>query len=337
MNPAKSRGGRISFFLFVFSLLLSTSVMSQPCTGFTIEDVDVSSKRILDIYYDNDRFGGTNRYYTEGWGVKLITPRFKNLFLSRLLLLRVGRRPRTFYGLQLSHAAFTPDNILATEVVEGDRPYARQTVFTHSLISNDLQRNMRLTTEFDLGFIGPFATAGLYRTESFRSNGPVGWQNQIRTDVVVGYRARFEKGLLSTNGVDVVAYGDAGLSTLRTFGGVGAIIRLGLINPYFYDLYVDQRSIYGSRDIRPIEVYLKIDAGAHAIGYDATLQGGLINRNSPYTLSGSEIQRFTFDGNAGIYIFIKRFGINYIHNLQTATFKEGETHNWGRIQAIFVF
>lgn len=337
MNPVKPTSSKSFFFLLMAIGLLSTSGLSQPCTGFTIEDVDVSSKRILDIYYDNDRFGGTNRYYTEGWGITFISPRFKNLFLSRLLLLRVGRRPRTFYGLQLSHAAFTPDNILATEVVEGDRPYARQTIFTHSLISNDIQRNMRLTTAFDIGFIGPFATAGLYRGESFRSNGPVGWENQIRTDLILGYRGRFEKGLLSTNGVDLVAYGDAGLSSLRTYGGVGALIRLGLINPYFYDLYVDQRSIYGDRDIRPIEVYLKVDAGVQAVGYDATLQGGLLNRSSPYTLSGSELKRINFNGNAGLYIFIKRFGINYIHTFRTAEFDGADSHNWGRIEAIFVF
>lgn len=316
--------------------IISITGFAQPCTGISIADADVSPQRILRVYYDNDLFAGTDRYYTQGFRIDLITPRFRDLWLSKRVLFRLGRRPRTFYGLSLQHASYTPDSISVPDIVRRDRPYARTTVFSHFLISNDLRNKIRLTTSLDIGFMGPMATLFLLQ-DSGLGSGTEGWENQIKTDLILGYRAKLEKGLLSTQGVDILAFGEASASTLQTYAGLGAKLRLGFLNPYFYDLHFSNRTIYGSRAINNVQVFLHGQASIRAFAYDATLQGGLLNRSSPYTLTGAEISRIRPLLSGGIQFIIKRLGLGYEHFFEGKAFKVGESHSWGQIKLYWLW
>lgn len=317
------------------ALLFPFFLRAQPCTGISIADADCSPLTIVRGFYDNDGLAGTNRYYTMGIRAEVISPRFMDLYLSQRFLLRIGRRARTYYGLGLSHQAFSPENIEARDVVQGDRPYAGSLILSHFLISNDKERLMRLTTSIDLGVIGPWSGSDLL------NNSQNGWENQVRTDVVIGYNAKLEKGLFESDGVDAQLFGKASLSTLRPHIGVGGQARLGLLNPYFYALHSAQRSLYGSRKIHDRQIFLVVNGGLDVVGYDATLQGGLINgglfSNDAYELTRRDISRLMGYFSIGFNAVYKGLGIGYSHNLRSKSFQNGESHSWGQIRAVLSF
>lgn len=318
-------------------LLAISPIFSQPCTGKTIADIDVSRQRIVRAYYDNDYFIGRDQYYTRGVGLELINPQFKNLFLSKNFLLRIGSRARTYYGLGVKHALYTPEDLQSADIVTGDRPYAGTFVFNHFLISNDLVRQMRMTTQIEVGFLGPLAGGGLIVRRTENPNSPKGWSNQIKTDLILGYKMLFEKGFVSTNGIDVVGHVSTNISTRYTYLGLGGLLRLGMVNPYFYELHFTGRSMYGSRSIKASQIYFYARPEIHFIGYDATLQGGLFNRSSPYTIPGSSIKRLRPKIEAGLDFTIHRVGLGLSYNWQGAEFKEGNAHSWGKIKVLFGF
>jgi hypothetical protein len=321
------------FISFSFGIHLS---QAQPCTGITIADADCSPLTIVRLYYDNDLFAGTNRYYTQGIKAEVIHPRFMDLYLSSRFLLRVGRRARTYYGLGLSHQAFSPQNIEARDVALGDRPYAGSLVLSHFLISNDKDRLLRMTTSIDLGVIGPWSGSNLL------NNSQNGWENQVRPDVVIGYNAKLEKGLFESEGVDAQLFGKASLSTLRPHVGAGGQVRVGLLNPYFYALHSAKRSLYGQRRIHDRQVYAIVNGGLDWVAYDATLQGGLINgglfsNNAPYELTRQEIKRLMGYFSIGFNAEFRGIQLGYSHNVRARSFQAGERHSWGQIRLIVSF
>lgn len=322
-------------FLFVRLSLGFSALLAQPCTGWSIADIDVSQQHILRVHYDNDAFAGTDRFYTQGFRVDYITPRFKDLLLARFLLFRLGKRPTTYYGLSLAHGTFTPDNIESEEIVEGDRPYARHLTFRHFLISNDLKRKLRLTTAFDVGFLGPLSTFGLLKGGGLGSDGPKGWDHQIKSDVIVSYLAVLEKGVVSNDFFDLLGQARVNLSTLDPHVGAGVMLRFGALNPYFYELHFTPRSLYGQRDIRNMQFFVDVLAEARYKFYDATLQGGMLNGSSPYVIESGEVENLVPQITLGLNVIIKRIGLRYAHTFQAAEFSGAEGHSWGRISLIW--
>ena len=60
------------FFTFFLIFLAGGGLIAQPCTGGSIADHDVSNTSLVRVFYDNDAFAGTNRYYTHGIRAELI-------------------------------------------------------------------------------------------------------------------------------------------------------------------------------------------------------------------------------------------------------------------------
>lgn len=73
------------------------------------------------------------------------------------------------------------------------------------------------------------------------------------------------------------------------------------------------------------------------IGYDATLQGGLFNKSSPYTIPSSDITRVTFQNNYGLVIIIHKINFEYFQSLLTKEFESGKFHRWGGMRVAISF
>ena len=304
--------------------------MAQPCTGISISDADVCPLRIARVFYDNDAFNGTNQYYTQGIRAELIHPRFMDLYLAKRFLFRIGHRSDTYYGLSFTQKTFTPAN-LDTLDLQNDRPFASHLSIGHFLISNDRDINMRLTTELKIGLLGPASMGRLL------TSGDSQWDNQIRTDVLLSYMALLEKGLYEARAADFTVFGRANLSTITPGIGGGALLRVGLLNPYFYALHFAPRSMLGGRDILKLQVYGYARAEATYRVYDATLQGGLLNNSSPYTLTSADINHFLTKVEVGVDFIYKKVGIGYQHVFQSKTFIAGKSHVWGQVKLIAAF
>ncbi|RMG24605.1 MAG: lipid A deacylase LpxR family protein [Bacteroidetes bacterium] len=305
---------------------------AQPCTGRTIADIDVSRQYIFRAYYDNDFLTGTNRYYTQGIRLEFINPQLRKFWPAQNLLYRIGERAKTYYGLGVQHRLYTPADLQSADVVTGDRPYAGYFTLNTFLISNDLDRMLRLTTQIEVGLLGPLAGGGLIVRRTEKPDSPQGWSNQIKTDLILGYQAVLEKGFLSTDGIDLAGQVSASVSTRYTYLGVGGLLRLGLLNPYFYELHFTTRSILGQRDIRDMQVYVYVRPEAQLVAYDATLQGGLLNRSSPYTIPASDLKRVRTQLEAGLEVIVKRVGLGAAFYWQGSQFDGAESHKWGQLK-----
>jgi lipid A 3-O-deacylase len=68
------------------------------------------------------------------------------------------------------------------------------------------------------------------------------------------------------------------------------------------------------------------------VGYDAALQGGLLNRSSPYTITGNQINRITFQNNYGLVLGFRKLYMEYYRTYISKEFKTGREHGWGGIK-----
>lgn len=278
--------------------------------------------------YENDFFTATDKYYTQGINMEVVTPAFSKLPTHFILL--HPKNNTVQYGLALQHNAYTPTSISDTRIRYGDRPYASAAMLQSFTISTDETRQQRITTMLSIGIMGQIA-GGQWMQETIHRNldnvMPQGWQYQVNNDVVLNYRFYYEKSLLYINNIlEVNATGLADAGSLLSRAGIGANIMLG----YF-------ESPYNRKRKRRFAAYLYAHAQGYIVGYDAMLQGGLFNGSSVYTVPSKNIERFTADNKLG---FVIRYGGIYLEYFQaqlTREFSTGSDHKWGGIMIGFGF
>ena len=74
-----------------------------------------------------------------------------------------------------------------------------------------------------------------------------------------------------------------------------------------------------------------------AVAYDATLQGGLFNTKSPYTITANDIERFTAQIHYGIILQTRTVFFEYFRGEITREFASGDHAKWGGIKFGFKF
>ena len=294
----------------------------------TISDEASPGKGYFRIHYDNDFFSRniTDYYYTQGYSFEVAHSVFAKNPISKLLLGFQGK-PAT-YGIAFEHFGFTPTSIKSDEILVGDRPFAGVIMLKSFSISVDTARRQRLSSTLSLGMVGPAAFAGQMQTAIHRWSGdqePHGWQYQIRNDVVVNYELNHERQIVSVpDFLSLHTDAQIRMGTLSDKVQAGLTLSLGYFNSAF------TRSQNSGR--KNLQVYLYSQPLGGLVGYDATLQGGLFNRRSPYTLSGSEINRFTFQHNYGIVLKVRKLYAEYYRTHLSREFKTGRTHVWGGVK-----
>ena len=293
----------------------------------------LQEKGLFRFHYDNDFFSRnrTDYYYTQGYSFEVAHPIFKRNPLSRILL-RYQDKPGA-YGLALEHFGFTPTSIKSNEILVGDRPFAGVIMLKSYSISVDTAKQQRLSSVLSLGMVGPAAFAGQMQTAIHRWSGdpePHGWQYQIRNDVVVNYELNHEKQLLAvTDFLSVNTNAQVRLGTLSDKVQAGLTLSLGYSDSAF-DLPNKPRK-------KDLQIYVYSQPLGSLVAYDATLQGGLFNRSSPYTLTAGEINRFTFQHNYGVVLKVRKLYAEYYRTYLSREFKSGRTHVWGGVKLGIAF
>ncbi|MGI4869988.1 MAG: lipid A deacylase LpxR family protein [Janthinobacterium lividum] len=289
-----------------------------------------SPDRLLAYTYANDFFFGTDYYFTQGMTLDWVSPAFARSPINRLLPQGPACSTR-YHGIRLRYDGFTPLRIADDFIRVGDRPYAAYLYASLYRISNQPARRQRLTTAVEIGFIGPAAGGKFVQTklhELTHNPTPRGWDYQIRHDAVLGYRATYEKQLLAAGQwAEAIGTAEASLSTLYTYASVGGKLRLGHFTPYFTNLGVAGPA--SRAGLRRWQCYGEATLTGQLVGYDATLQGGVFNRSSPYTLPSSDVSRTVLHSTCSFVL--AREGLSF-----TATamyvgpeFAGGRSHRWG--------
>jgi hypothetical protein len=316
-------------FFWSVMILSTTTVFGQRIENASSYR-NLGSDRYVRINYENDFFAMSDEYYTQGVNLEFVAPAFKKFPLAMLLV--KNKFLPTITGIALEHEGFTPTNILASEVLENDRPYSCSLILkTFSIISNP-HTNHRLATQFSLGVIGPWAMGKEIQIaihEKINSDKiPKGWNNQVHNDVIINYQIEYEQGLWIKRSFIVTAKGGGRLGTYIT--------RLNSSFAFMFGLFDNPFQFATKRD-KNFQIYLYAEPQVNFIVFDATLQGGIFNDHNPYTLDRTEISRLVFQQNAGLVVKIHAFALEYSQTVMTREFKTGSSHSWGSVRMAFSF
>ena len=192
------------------------------------------------------------------------------------------------------------------------------------MTQTDAGRKQKLSTAFSVGVMGPAAQGYeiQYNIHKWLKNPlPHGWEYQIKNDIILNYQVGFEKQLLSAGKsflLNGIAEGRIGTLNNKVNGGINFMA--GRFNKRFETAAAIKRKA---------EYYFYSQGRMNIIGYDASLQGGLFNRKSPYTIPSADISRISFQADAGVIINFKTFYLSYTQSFLTKEFVTGTYHRWG--------
>ena len=307
--------------LLLVLVCLTIDVQAQRISNTAIYR-DIPSKKYLRFYYDNDFFGGTDRYYSQGINFEIVHPAIGNFFLTKLLIQSPCKQ--TKFGIALEHEGFTPTRIKQAEILSDDRPYAGSMFFKFFSIVNDPIQNSRVTSALSLGVLGPMAGSkelqrGIH--EVVRFDEPNGWKNQIQNDILVNYEFEYERKLVSSRDYFLLT-AKAGLrgGTYSTRALIGFTTMIGSFDDPFKNFQL--------RNNRHL-VYLYLEPLLYGVVYDATLQGGVFNKQNPYVIVDYDIRRMVFQGTAGVVYKTRNHYFELFQSYLTDEFKSGHNHGWG--------
>lgn len=299
----------------------------------------VGAERLAAYTFANDAYFRTDYYFTQGMTGTVVLPALHQLPGARLLRLRAATGEVSHYGLRVVYDGFTPLRIQDPFIRLGDRPYA---AYLHADFFRAAtgRAHHRLTTTLSLGIIGPAAGAKGFQTKLHALLGaptPRGWDYQIRNDLVLGYAARLEQRLLTLGrAVELIGGGTASLSTLRTYVGADARLRLGLFNPYFANLGVNPRAARGP-GLRRVQLYAEGQLETRFVGYDASLQGGLLRRDNPYELAARDLKRGVLRATGTLGLGYAGLGLTVSAVQISPEFRGARQHRWAQLGLLIGF
>lgn len=289
---------------------------------------NINTDKYFRLNYENDFFSATDMYYTQGIHLELVSPAIKNFPLSKLLVYPSNKY--TSYGIGIEHNGYTPNSIQHSELLVGDRPFAACLMLKSFQVSIDTISHYRISSSIVAGVIGQAAGGAEMQTgiHKWLNNViPKGWIYQIHNDAIINYQVGYEKQLYAYNNIvsiDADAIGHVG--TLNDKVAIGTTIMLG---------YFD--SPYSSRETQKkhFRIYAYEHAQVNLVGYDATLQGGIFNHTSPYTIPAGDITRVVLENRFGFVVVYRNVFLEYFQSYLSREFSTGDYHVWGGIQIAF--
>lgn len=280
------------------------------------------------FHYENDYFTKTDEYYSQGITFEYVHPAVKRFPLSKLLLKPFGAVPQ--YGISFNLFGYTPTTILSDEILYNDRPFNANISLKTFLIQVDEIKQQQISTAFSIGVMGPAALGYdiQYNIHRWLKNPvPHGWQYQIKNDIIVNYQFNYEKQIIAAeNNFLLNASAEARLGTLNTKLSGGLNFMAGRFNKRFVPVNAKKRKA---------EYYFYAQGRGNIIGYDASMQGGLFNRKSPYVIGAGNINRVTFQADAGIIVNFRKLYLSYTQSILTKEFRTGKYHRWGGVSVGF--
>ena len=309
----------------------SIKLITRTIPGIEWIEQRVDSRTILKINFENDliTYANTDRYFTNG-----ITFDLQSAWLSRLpvqqLMIPYRHKAYVTYNLNMVQDIYTPADTRVEPLLHNDRPYASYLYFGFRKTVADPLRKLKLSSQLDAGYIGPHSPGSYLQTlvhKVFPTNDkPLGWETQIKSDLILSYTILVQKALISKEYFSLLAGTDVIAGTLYNKAGAGFQFQAGKAEPVF--------GLAENGHWQTIEYYFFGGINVGVVAYNALLQGGLFNQNNIFTLSSTEIQRVVGNAEAGIRFRYKGLGIELAQHYLSPEFKGCLWHKWGRISLL---
>jgi hypothetical protein len=200
----------------------------------------------MHVYFENDLFTGTDRNYTNGVKISLISPDLVSFVESGKLpdwsLEYIYRLPfindpdpamKRKVEFSLGQNIYTPADISRSDLLVDDRPYAGWTYFAAAFHSRS--KEWMDTIELQLGMIGPssFADETQKAIHDLRDlQRPNGWEHQLKNEpgVAAIYERKWQFAPFFSNGafaMDAISHLGCSLGNVATYANTGFETRLG--------------------------------------------------------------------------------------------------------------
>lgn len=286
------------------------------------------------LNWDNDIFLFRDFYYTQGAHLYWVNPLLRKNPANHIFL----HLPEAdnYFGVGIIQEIYTPKDINDSLLNEVDRPYAG-TLFIRSFsVSSDPKKGIRLTSQLDLGIMGPLAGAREAQKlvhEWLNLGFPEGWDFQIANRPYINYNIQYERRIAQIPGfLDLTGSARARVGNIHNDLRLGTGIRIGLLNDSFKGNRLPNKKYTDQYDW---ELALFAHSYFSAVFYNATLMGGIIPPEGTRQFNFNEINNALGIFTGGIqlsYKFIEAVGrVTW----KTAEFERGEAHGWGTISLSF--
>ena len=289
----------------------------------------------------NFRGQGTDRGYTSGLTINIYYKKnYKSVFPSNLLM-KISGNADNFYSYSLSQNLWTPNNITNKEIQYTDYPYAAVAYLSNFLVSADQEKKQKLTTSISLGTIGKYAfgkqiQSWFHRMINYQS--PNGWDNQVKTDIIINYSIEFEKLIFNPCPNFEITGSTAGnFGTFINSADIGVQIRAGLLDDNFSNSFFDKKIKSKTAKYKShFFIYAKMNG--RGIMDNAALEGGFFTHNrSPYVILKDSINRAILRYEYGFIISRNRFGFSICEKVSTPEFKGSYAQQTGNVTLWFGF
>jgi hypothetical protein len=299
---------RVLCALITVAVSLPLHAQEQAATGVERETSHAHSWRLL---YENDFFAATDRYYTQGIYLEFVHPALARSPI-RHVLIAPSRHP-TRFGLAFGDEGYTGSDLKQSVIVPGDHPWAGTKQLHAFAIATDTIRHRRLSSQLTVGLIGQGAAGREIQTFIHERTGntiPQGWHNQIRNDLILNYAVLAEQRVAASGkSVELWTSLGARAGTFQTSLSAGSTLLAGRIGRWH---------AYAAPSVR-------------LVGYEATLQGGLFNRDSPYTIGAGDLHRVVYAQRLGLVYSGDRVFVEFFRAQTGREFAGGRTHRTGGI------
>jgi lipid A 3-O-deacylase len=228
-----------------------------------------------------------------------------------------------WYGLALRQELFTPRDLEDDTIRAGDHPYAATLTLTQQRVVNRPEIGIRFTSGLRVGILGP-AALGFFAQDIIHritpSNPPKGWDYQVHNDVILNYDFMVDKEVLRDDISIFGVKGEGRLGTLHNDFSGGIWFRLELGQAYFEHL--------GPSPDNPFNLYFQMEGTGRLVVYDATLQGGIFNKTSPYVIPSESVNRLVGDINMSLVFEVRGHQLGLYQHLISSRFTDSGWHGW---------
>jgi len=289
-----------------------------------------STPYIAEFVHDNDIVFHRDRYYSSGITLKLYAEFIKKSPINKILL-PSAKNEICYYSLGITHHMYTPEATLTSDIVYGDYPYANYVLLGNYKMSFNTERRVKKTSGIELGLIGPI-TGGEFLQNSLHEKISIaitseGWHNQIENDICIQYSALIEKGILNVDWLEVNGFVGGTLGVPHTEANIGTYIRIGYFSDYFKGMPVDVMADW--------QAWLYFSNSLYLVNYNASLQGGIYNQTSVYTITS--INKCLMHAKFGGVVQYKKLSVEYGMEVSSPEYQSAFWHRWGHIAVTYAF
>ncbi len=306
-------------------------IINEEDLNYEKPEVPVNrSDLFFELKVSNDMTYFTDRYFSSGIRMNLYAPFMAKSPFNKIMLPH-SKSSQNYYALTFTHNMYTPDYIDTLSDRSIDHPFAAYFLMGNRKESYNTIRRFKVTSELQLGFIGPLAGGKVFQNtlhEYIPIAGHVsGWENQINNHVCFQYSSLFEKGIADAHWLEVNAYAGAKLGIPHTEAQTGIFFRFGYFDDYFRNIGINKSKTW--------QIWLFCAGDANYVIYNAVLQGGIINHKDSYTLQ--TINPLIWHTRFGGTLVYKTLKFEIAQEVASPSFPTGLWYRWAYISLMVGF